>query len=120
LLTLSAVNSPWSGETFMSRADNVPANAAAIAVYGFQRVAVTLTALSPLAHPGCTGLTTPDVAYLRPVTAGVATSELPVPADPAIVGVQVRHQFLTLEMDGAGLLTGIASSNGLDLTFGAY
>ncbi len=119
-LTLSADNAPWAGETLRTTVTNVPANALAIAVFGFQQVSIPLVSLTPLGLPGCTVLTSADITYLRLPVSGLATAALPVPADPAIVGVQARHQFLTLEVNVAGALVAAATSNGLDLTFGTY
>ena len=120
VLTLAADNAPWAGDTLRTSVTNVPNSALAVAVFGFQQVAIPLASLTPLGLPGCTVLTSADITYLRLPTAGIATSALPVPSDPAIVGVQVRHQFLTLEVNATGALIAAATSNGLDLTFGTY
>lgn len=52
-------------------------------------------------------------------TAGAASFDLAIPPVAAFIGVQLFEQFVELQLQG-GQLLGIGSSNGLQLTIGAF
>ena len=72
----------------------------------------------PFALPGCDLLATPDVTSLALTGIGAFDVELFLPASSVWLGQQLRQQVIGVELDAAGQLTGLSSSNALLLTVG--
>lgn len=116
----SALNQPIVGnKSFALRGDAAPANGAGIVLISAQADAAGSDPfqLGPLFHVGLGG------AFLTGVHAngaGLATKQIPVPNDPALVATQLTTQALWLWSSGPCAPTqpfALSSSPGLTLTF---
>ena len=85
---------------------------------GKDALALPLATLLPIASPGCTVLATADATALAFPTAGRVEWQLAVPGDPALLGLQLRHQVGQVELGAGGQVTSAATSNALTLTIG--
>lgn len=116
-ITLSANILPWAGGTFRSTATGMASTALAFSLLGFGSPGTPLSLITPLAHPGCDLLATPDsVEFLIP-TAGSAAWQVAIPNGSSWVGVPLFHQFLQLDPTALG---SVSSSNGLALVVGSF
>ncbi|MEZ6037776.1 MAG: hypothetical protein R3F29_09870 [Planctomycetota bacterium] len=116
--TLTAKSLPWRDATFRSRAAGMQPNSIAVLATGFAPLALPLQQLFPFALPGCDLLATPDVTSLALTGIGAFDVELFLPASSVWLGQQLRQQVIGVELDAAGQLTGLSSSNALLLTVG--
>jgi len=116
---LQATVLPWLGTTFRARATGLPGLCFAMSVYGFAPAALPLAAALPQGLPGCTLLATPDSVEPLIANAGTVDTQLPVPANLALLGVTLRHQVVALAVDPSLNITSISAGNGLLLTIGA-
>ncbi|MBK8974914.1 MAG: hypothetical protein IPM29_03230 [Planctomycetes bacterium] len=119
-LALGSSSLPWLGTVFRAQLTNSGPVALPLAIWGLQPTAVPIAAILPQGLPGCDLLATLELTDTPLAASGVVTSVLPLPAVSALVGARLFHQIATLEFDLGGNLVGIASSNGLALTLGAF
>lgn len=119
-LQLLATSAAWRGTTVTTRASGFAANAVGISVLGFGAQHQPLGALHPAGLPGCDLLVALDAVTLRLPVAGVATEAVALPNAPWVVGWTLLHQFLQVEIGGAGALLSLSSSNALALSIGGY
>lgn len=117
---LNATHLPWLGNRFTAVTFGVPGNAVAVSVFGLQAQSIPIVSLQPQGLPGCDLLASLDALQFVPNTPGGVVTGLTIANTPALIGLLVRHQVVTLELNGAGALTGIASSNGLVLRIGVF
>lgn len=118
--TLAATSLPWTGGTFASRATGMPSLGVVAMVYGFSSFAIPLASVLTPVAPGCTGYVSPDFMDLQLPSAGVVAAQLPIPADPALVGGIFHANALAFEFDAVGNLVVITSSNALTMTIGTF
>lgn len=116
---LDAVALPWTGSTFRARATGMPTFALALAVTGFTPLAVPMPAVLPQGVAGCSALVSPDLLDLVLPAGGIATTQLGLPATVSLAGQVFHHQVVPLELDLAGNIVAVTSTNGLTLTIGA-
>jgi hypothetical protein len=69
--------------------------------------------------PGCALLVAPDSLGLLLPSAGRVEHSVAIPDTTALVGVTFRDQVIAFELDGAGQLSAVSSTNALLLTVGA-
>ena len=81
---------------------------------------VPLSALLPQGGPGCSLFVSPDLLLADLVSLGVMTSALAIPASPPLLGLQVHHQVLVLELDAAGAIASVTGTNAITATIGAF
>lgn len=116
-----AVEEPaWLGGTFRSRGHGLPANALAAAAYGFAPLVLPLSLVFAEAQPGCNLLITPDIVQFSLVAGGQATSVMPLPSNPAVLGGVFHHQLNLYEFDAGGTLVSVTASNALTATVGSF
>ena len=118
-LTLASSRRPWLGTTFESAATGVPATAIAVAVFGFQTLALPLAGLLPGGAADCSLLAAPDSLSLALPVNGAVPTALAIPSTVGLVGLAVAHQVVVLEISPAGNLGPVTSTNGLMLQVGA-
>jgi hypothetical protein len=113
-LTLAADNLPWLGGTFRSTASGFTATSLGLHAIGTQPLAVAL----PLGAPGCSLFVQPILLDLLLPGSGTATATFAVPRAASLAGLQVRTQVVGVELDAAGNLIQLTSTNALQLTIG--
>ncbi|MCA8966982.1 MAG: hypothetical protein KDC48_19025, partial [Planctomycetes bacterium] len=118
-LTLSSTALPWIGGVARGRCDGVANNALAFAITGLSSGNTPLSLLHPAGGATCSLWTSVDAVQFAASVAGSANVVLPIPRDPAFVGIVLRQQFLQAELDVFGGLLLLSSSNALELTVGA-
>lgn len=118
VMALSAPALPWLGGTCRTECTGFAPNGIGVAIVGFGTLALPLGTLLPMAAPGCTLSATSEAVALVLPTAGKVQWQLAVPGDPALLGVQLRHQVGQLELGPGAQIVGAASSNALTLTIG--
>ena len=109
---LTAPTLPWLGTSLTGRCTGLPAGSLAVGVFGLTSLNLPLASVLTAA-PGCTALVTPDLLTAQLPVAGVATTSLQVPNDPALAGGLVRLQMVTFESGGVA-----TSSNALAFVIG--
>ncbi|MGB3968407.1 MAG: hypothetical protein WBO45_16855 [Planctomycetota bacterium] len=117
---LAASALPWLGSTFPSRATGMPANGLVVEVLGFGQTLQPLVAVLPSAGVGCVLATTPDLLRLHLPAANALDLALVLPNVASLIGGTFRQQVVPLELDTGGAIVGATSSNGLQLTIGAF
>lgn len=115
---LVATALPWIGSTFRGRATGMPAAAVALAVTGFQPLALPMPGVLPQGVAGCTLLASPDLLDATLPAGGVAVTQLGLPKTTSLAGQLLHHQVVPLELDLAGNLVAVTGTNGLTLTIG--
>lgn len=117
-LTLTARSLPWIDATFRAEANGLPGRCIALHVIGFATAAVPLSSVLPVGLPGCTLLAAPDVVEALVPGSIRATVGITIPDDPALAGLPLHQQVLTLTFDGAP--SELAATNRLSLTIGSF
>jgi len=109
---------PWAGGVCRTRGTGMaPAAVVAIAT-GFLPISLPLSALSPLAGPGCTLHTTVEVVEYG-LCAGGLDYAFFVPDAPALVGVQFVQQMLAAEFDTSLQFTSLTATDAVRMTIGS-
>lgn len=118
--TLTAVNLPWLGTTFVARATGLPTNAFAIAVSAQHAAAppVDLSQLFLEGVPGCNLLVNLDTLGFVPIANQTADSLLAMPTSLSFIGQSFHHQLIVFELDSAGGWLAITATNAVQATFG--
>lgn len=119
---LAAVNLPWAGGTFVSTGSGMPALGFALATTSLSPLPapLPLNALLPQAPAGCSLYVAPDFNVLLPLANGGATLQLSVPVASALVGLPFHQQLAAVELNAAGGIVAITSTNALRMTIGSY
>ena len=115
---LTATALPWLGGTFRGVATGMPNSGFAVVGTGFQSLAIPIAALAPQGLPGCTSLLLSTAIEIVFPVAGRVETAFAVPADPSLLGLQVRQQVAPFETNQLGAVTAITATNGLLLTLG--
>jgi hypothetical protein len=113
-VTLLADVLPWIGGTYRANATGMTASSLALSAFGTPANGVPL----PGGAPGCALFVAPLATEVVGTSGGVGEATLVVPAQPALIGVSIRHQLLGIELGAQGIVQ-LTSSNALDLTVGA-
>jgi hypothetical protein len=117
---LHATALPWIGSTFRAEASGMPALGFVAAVTGFTQVSIPLSLALYEALPGCQGLVSADAVDVLLPSAGKVQTQLAIPANAALVGLQVHQYVVAFELNGLGQVAAITSSNALTLQVGSY
>lgn len=117
-LVLTVRDRAWLGATLRTRVVGLPAGAFAIGVFGAAAQTVPLAQLHPLGAPGCQLLATDDILLQFPVAAGAAEPTFAVPSATVLLGTAFEHQVVGVEVDAAGRVVAVTSSNAVRCTFG--
>ncbi|MFT7534097.1 MAG: hypothetical protein ACI85K_000042 [Hyphomicrobiaceae bacterium] len=117
---LFATAAPLIGSTFKATGTGMASTSWVLAVSGLQQFAVPLSALLPQSFPGCTVFTDTVVSQLVFPVGGQAQTSLLFPIAPNSVGLSFYHQCVSLELDAQLNLTGISSTNALQVTIGTF
>lgn len=118
-LQLATTERAWIGAALRTSASTLPSGSFSIGLFGSSATSQPLSSLHPLGTPGCDLLVTADISLSFDVASGTTSPEIFVPNATALVGAQVHHQLLSIEVSATGNLTALASSNALLLTIGA-
>jgi len=119
-LSLTATTTPYVGSSFVASCSGIGPGSVNIAAYGLAPLAVPLPSLFSVGQPGCELLTTLDLLELVVGVGPNVAFGLAVPNDPQFVGSTIRQQLVQIELDAAGAVTALRSSNALALTFGSF
>lgn len=112
--TLQVVSQAYLGHTFSSRCSTVSNQSIAFWLLNVNSASTRLANLHPAGQVGCFLLAGLDqVALLTLPAAGTVTGQTVLPADPQLLSVLLHNQVIGLEVDAAGSLTRIYSSNKL-------
>jgi hypothetical protein len=114
-VTLASDSLPWAGAPFRSLASGFTTPSLAVQLVGLQPNNVPL----PLGAPGCGLFVDPVLVDLLLPANGVAAATITLPRGPGVAGIVVRSQVVGVELDAAGAILRLTSSNALDLTVGA-
>lgn len=118
-ITVAADAPAWTGATFSTRVTGLPTSSLLLVVRGFSATNVPLPTILPQGTAGCTLRTSPDAVDLLLPTSGVARATLAIPADPALAGVTLHEQWLTLTFAN-GAIAGLDASNALTAVVGTF
>lgn len=118
-LALEATALAWIGATYRLKATGFAGNALAASVVGFSLPGIPLSAIHPAALPNCHLYASSDFVRLATPMGGMVLDSIVVPEVPALIGVRFFQQFLQAEF-GTGGAFALSSSNGLDVTVGAF
>jgi hypothetical protein len=91
----------------------------AVSAYGFADSSEPLSAIVPVAGPGCSLLVKVAFLQLEQPVAGAADTRIRIPATPSLVGSRFYHQVMPLEIDALGIVA-VTGTNGLALLVGTY
>lgn len=108
---------PWLGGGFRAETTGIAASAIAFDLLGFATAAIPLGAVHP-SGAGCSVLVAQPFVRLLLPSQGRVVSQFALPNDPVFLGAVLYDQVVQLELGGGGSLSGISSSNGLQLTIG--
>jgi hypothetical protein len=112
-LTLAGTTRPIIGTNWSLNVTNVPATGV-IGLDIFGLVDTNIPDLGFLGAPGCGSRASLDVMSAWLVSGSTHPYTLPLPNDPAIIGVHVYTQALVLQPGVNPLLGGVITSNGID------
>ncbi|MGE3175526.1 MAG: hypothetical protein AB7O97_23080 [Planctomycetota bacterium] len=120
-LTLTHDAPPWVGGPLRTTTTGFANNAFGRWHLGLAASAIALPPLLPQAGAGCELLSAQDVLSLLVFpTGGSVTVSIPVPNDPVFAGLVLYHQVGQIEVDPVTFaISGISTTNGLQLTLGA-
>ena len=118
---LVARSLPWTGSAFRAEGSGFPSTAFAFSLVGLTPVDIPLSLIISAGLPGCNLLTLGDIQtnFLFPV-GGVASVSLPIPSDPFLVGLVVRMQMTSNEVDAQFNISAISITNAIDFTLGQF
>ncbi|MCU0866112.1 MAG: hypothetical protein MUC36_20200 [Planctomycetes bacterium] len=114
-VTLASDSLPWAGAPFRSLASGLTTPSLAVHLVGLQPNNVPL----PLGAAGCGLFVDPVLVDLLLPANGVAAATITLPRGPGVAGIVVRSQVVGVELDPAGAIVRLTSSNALELTVGA-
>jgi len=119
-LTLTANNLPWTGRTFEASCGNLGVGSLALSVWGSTQTSTPLGAVLPQAGAGCLLLNDAS-SLLDPqlVTTGSITTQVTIPNNALLAGQALQLQTAELVFNASSQWTGLFTSNGLQVTFGA-
>lgn len=118
--TLTALALPWANGMLRTQGTGLPVNSLIVTVTSATPVApgLPLSVVFPEAPSGCNLGVAPDIMGFVVPTAGVATSELPLPNVPPIVGVTFYQQMVPFELDAGGSVLSVTATNTLQFVAG--
>ncbi|MBL8754301.1 MAG: hypothetical protein JNK15_13445, partial [Planctomycetes bacterium] len=111
---------PWAGATFDAFGLNLPANSLVVTAIAVQTGPVPLSWLLPNAGPNCTLMVNPLVLLAAVPTGGVVPWSLAIPDSPAVVGLGLYAQMVTLEFDALGTWFQSSNTNALSAWPGRF
>jgi hypothetical protein len=118
--TYSATNLPWVGTTFRARSTTIPSFAFVAVITGLSTQNLPLSAILPPSPVGCSLLATPDAVDFTISNAGTVDTQLLLPNNVSLAGLQLHQQLVLLEVDLSFTFLQNTSSNALSLTIGAF
>jgi hypothetical protein len=120
LNVLAATQLPVVGGSFRATGTGMPPIGFVLVVTGLTSTALPLNVVLPQALPGCTLYANPDVVDVAIPVAGVASSSLAFPNNPALIGASLWHQYVPMELDLSFNITAFTASNALQVTLGTF
>lgn len=118
-LTLNVDQPPMRGGTVRTSANGLPGQSLALALLGVQ------TTIAPLFNSGlpvngsCSLWLLPTFSELLVPSGGRAEFAFDIPSSPAVVGLGMPHQMVSIALDGTGALTSVAVTNAISLVIGS-
>jgi hypothetical protein len=120
LNALAVQRLPLLGSSFRARGTGLPAFGIVLAVTGLTSTSLPLSLVFPQAGPGCTLFANGDLIDAVVPVAGTATTGLDIPNNNTLLGLQLFHQHVPLELDLFGNITAVTASNALQVTIGSF
>jgi hypothetical protein len=117
---LTTAELPWTGATFSAFGVNLPNNSVVVTAVATQSGPVPLSLLLPNAGPNCHLLVNPLLLLASVPNGGTVPWSLAIPDSPAIVGLGLYAQMVTLEFDAMGAWVQSSSTNGLSVWPGRF
>lgn len=116
-VVMTPVQLPWLGGAFRAETSGIAGSAIAFDLLGFASTSIPLGAVHP-SGAGCSVLVAQPVVQLLLPAQGRVVSQFALPNAPVFLGAVLYDQVVQLELGAGGGLSGISSSNGLQLTIG--
>jgi hypothetical protein len=108
------------GTTFRARSTTIPSFAFVAVITGLSTQNLPLSAILPPSPVGCSLLATPDAVDFTISNAGTVDTQLLLPNNVSLAGLQLHQQLVLLEVDLSFTFLQNTSSNALSLTIGAF
>ncbi len=114
---------PWIGEAYKVDLFHLPSSGAAILFTGFSKTRTRAGGiplpfdLSGLGAPGCKVLADPFLGQVLTISQGMAQGSVPLPANPAILGLSIFNQGFVVDPKANNL--GLTTTNGGEGKIGA-
>lgn len=118
--TLVAEALPWTGGSVSTNASGLPVNSFALVVRGLAVTSLPLDAILPQGRPSCYLLASPDLVELVVPSGASHSASLSLPNTPALAGIVIYEQWLSLQLGLTLQIVDLSASNALALTVGAY
>jgi hypothetical protein len=98
----------------------LPVNSFALVVRGLAVTSLLLHAILPQGQPSCYLLASPDLVELLVPSGASHSASLSLPNNPALAGLVIYEQWLSLQFRFTRQIVDLSASNTLALTVGAY
>lgn len=119
-VALSIDAAPWLGTTVSSTTTGIPATSIVVAAWGTASSnGAPLSNVLPSAF-GCRLHVVSPFLQIAATTPGLARASLAIPRASALVGQQLFHQVLPIELDAGGAIAEASASNTFALTIGTF
>ena len=118
--TLVAEGLPWTGGSVTTNASGLPVNSLALVVRGLAVTSLPLHAVLPQDQTGCYLLALTDLVELVVPSGASHSASLSLPNNPALAGIVILEQWLSLQFGFTQQIVAPSASNALALTVGAY
>jgi hypothetical protein len=117
--TLTATALPWLGSACVTAVGGMPAASIGIVVTSLSPQTIPLSLVLPFAGIGCEGLLQVGLSDVVLPVAGGAAFALPLPAQPAFVGITLYQYAAILEFNASNAIA-LTATNRLVLSLGAF
>ncbi|MCK5943565.1 MAG: hypothetical protein KAI24_16400, partial [Planctomycetes bacterium] len=119
-LTQQATRAAWVGGNAVAETSDLPSGSIALHAVGFQQQALPLGNVLAQAAAGCVLWHTADLLVTPLAVPGAIAYVIQVPPSLALAGSDYRTQVVLFELDGAGAIARVATSNALRWVIGSF
>lgn len=116
-MTATALTDAQVGGVLQTQANGFVAGSMAVVVYSgsYNSYQMNLSNLLPAGHPGCELVPALDIYAILPTAGPVFTVSVGLPNVPSLIGAELYHQFVQVQLDAFGGPLAASSSNALIL-----